>query len=221
MTEKKKVVILGATGLIGKSLTQLFLDHGDWKVSCLVRRAPTLNHPYLELEVVNFQEHAHLGKYLQCDLLVSCLGTTMKVAGSKEAFEFVDATLPLSLARQAHEQGCEAMMTVSSIGASPKSGSYYTRVKGQVEEDLKKVGFKSLHIMRPSLLLGQRNEKRAGEDIGKVLGGLISPLLMGPMRRYRPIEAHDVAKAMLHLAQNNEDGVFIHESEALQRISML
>ncbi|NHB67756.1 hypothetical protein G8O23_03565 [Bacteroidales bacterium M08MB] len=147
-----------------------------------------------------------------------CLGTTMRKAGSREAFRKVDFDMVVDFAQKAKTAGIERFAVVSSIGANPKSKNFYLKTKGQVEEELKKIGFARLVIVRPSLLLGKRNERRIAEDIGKVLYSIFSILFIGPLKKYKGIKDEDVAKAMIALVEQGQ-GTIIAESNTLNLYS--
>jgi uncharacterized protein YbjT (DUF2867 family) len=142
----------------------------------------------------------------------------MSKAGSKEAFLKVDLNMVVEFAKKAKEAGINRLAVVSSIGASTDSSNFYLHTKGQTEEELKKIGFERLVIVRPSLLLGKRNEKRIGENIGKALYYIFRFLFIGPLRKYRGIKDEDVARAMIVLVEQGQ-GVVIAESSALQLFS--
>ncbi|HCY00506.1 MAG TPA: hypothetical protein DG754_10235, partial [Bacteroidales bacterium] len=152
------------------------------------------------------------------DTAYCCLGTTIKKAGSKEAFLEVDLELVVDFANKAKEAGVKRFAVVSSIGANAKSKNFYLNTKGKVEEQLKAIGFKRLVIVQPSLLLGKRNEKRFGEDMGKVLYSVFKFIFIGPLKKYRGIQALDVAKAMIVLAEQGM-GTITVESNVLQDFS--
>lgn len=211
---QREALIAGGTGLVGAALLRHLLDHPDYsRVTALVRRPLGLHHPKLAERVVNFDQLAP--DLFQADDLFCCLGTTMRKAGSQEAFAQVDLAYPLALAHRAKAAGVQQYLIVTSIGASAKSPFFYNRVKGQVEEALRAMEFPALHIFRPSLLLGARAERRPGEALGALIGTAITPAMVGPLRRYRPIPGSHVAKAMYHAAQQGAPGVYLYESDQI------
>lgn len=210
----KTALVAGSTGLIGKQLLQLLLDDPAYaEVKALSRKPMDVEHPKLKNIVVDLNKLNEHFDQLKADDVFCCLGTTIKQAGSKEAFRKVDYDYPLELAKLSKNQGATQYLIVTALGSNKMSGIFYNQVKGQVEEAIDQVGFQSYHIFRPSLLLGERTEKRAGEGaatvVYKALGFLI-PL------KYKAIESAKVAKAMLHMAKQNSTGKFIHESKELQ-----
>jgi len=144
-----------------------------------------------------------------------CLGTTIKTAGSQEAFLKVDYTYVIESARIAKSQGTPAFSVVSAMGANSKSGIFYNRVKGDMEEALQKIGFSSLLIFRPSLLIGERKEVRTGEVIGAAISNLFSFLFVSGLKKYKPIQGSLVAKSMLDHAKSRKTGFLIIESDEM------
>ena len=147
-----------------------------------------------------------------------CLGTTMKKAGSREAFRRVDHDLTLEAGREACRAGARDAFLVSSSGADPDSRVFYLRTKGETEAALADLPFRSVHLLRPSLLTGDRDEIRPAEQMGALVGSLLRPLLVGPLRRFRPVAASVVARAMVALARDPGEGRFVHESEEIEEL---
>jgi len=153
---------------------------------------------------------------LKADVLVCALGTTIKTAGSQEEFTRVDHDLPLAIARIAQEEGCQRMILISSVGASAQSSIFYSRTKGLLEEALDDVGFEALHILRPSMLLGDREESRPGEFAGKIF---MKPLASLIPWKYRPIQAATVAAAIQRSIASDQAGKQVWEGKALFDLS--
>lgn len=211
-----KAAIIGATGLVGSNLLELLINNNEYaKISIITRTIPNrlpqrVEHISLNKGNYSFPAGIHTA--------YCCLGTTMKKAGSKQAFLKVDLDMVVDFATKAKAAGINRFAVVSSIGADTKSKNFYLNTKGRVEEQLKEVGFERLVIVRPSLLLGKRNEKRFGEDMGRVLYSVFKFLFIGPLKKYRGIQASDVAKAMVVLAEHGL-GTAIVESNILQQLS--
>ena len=207
----RTVVLLGATGLVGGWALRWLVQDPAWgRVVTLGRRPMDRAGETHRHHVVEFRDlDAHAGLF-RCDALACCLGTTIKAAGSQEAFRFVDHGLPLAAARLAHAGGARQMALVTAYGASAGSRIFYNRVKGEVERDVRAVGFEALHLFRPSLLTGDREENRPGERLGEAVLGALSPLLLGPLRPLRPTAAEDVALAMGHALRHWRPGVHVH-----------
>ncbi|MHA7962579.1 oxidoreductase [Paenibacillus sp. CAU 1782] len=211
-------VVAGATGLVGKDLVHLLLNHHAYsRVIVLVRRGLGIAHPKLEERHISFDR---LAEELDGDLLygadVFCaLGTTIKQAGSKEAFRRVDYTYPLELGRAAQRFGASRFIIVTAMGASAASKIFYNRVKGEAERDLTALGLPRLVILRPSLLLGNRTESRPGERAAILLSRPLGALMIGPLARYKAIESSDVALAMVKAARMAGPSLQILESNAI------
>lgn len=207
----RTALIAGPTGLVGQYLLQrLVLDPAYSSVRALARRPLALQHPSLRLLQTDLADPSTLGASLQADDVFCCLGTTMRRAGSRAAFEDVDYRMVVDLARAARAAGAHQFIVVSAVGASTHSPAYYNRVKGRMEAAVSALGFSAVHIVRPSLLLGERTEQRPSEALAQKLSPYLSPLMAGPLMRYRPVAAEDVAEAMLQLALRGEHGVHVH-----------
>jgi uncharacterized protein YbjT (DUF2867 family) len=190
----RTALVAGATGLVGTRVVDLLLAREEYgKVSALVRRSVGKAHAKLEERVVDFDQMPAVA----ADDVYACLGTTIKVAGSKERFRKVDHDYTVQMARLAREKGATRLALVSAIGASARSGNFYLSVKGETENDVAALGFETLTIARPSLLVGERSEKRPGEAIGIRVSHALSFALVGGLRQYRPIRAEDVARALV------------------------
>jgi uncharacterized protein YbjT (DUF2867 family) len=218
MTDSKTALVLGASGLVGNYLLFKLL-HSDryGRVVSLVRRPLHYSHPKLEERVVDFDRLTP--DDVRADDVFCCLGTTIRQAGSQEAFRKVDYEYPLAVGRLARETGASQYLLVSALGADAKSGIFYSRTKGELEEELKRLDFNGLHIFRPSLLLGKRKQFRLGEEAGKVLNFLFTPFtyLIPPLAKYRGVQAGKVATAMLEIAKQDVTGVHVYTSDVLQR----
>jgi uncharacterized protein YbjT (DUF2867 family) len=216
MKLQKTALIAGASGLIGSQLLPLLLASDRYaKVIAVGRRPVPHVHPKLEqriLELDHLEEHR---LSLIADDVFCCLGTTMRQAGSKQAFYKVDYLYVVKLAAVTAGNFAAQLMVVSSMGADADSRFYYSQVKGEMEQAVRQTPFRAIHIFRPSLLLGERNEKRVGEQVGAVLLRLLNPLLLGPLRKYRAVPALSVARAMLRAAEDDGGGVLIHLSDEI------
>ena len=215
----KTALLLGATGLVGKSLLKLLLqDPAYSKVRVLLRKDTLATHPKAEKILVNFDKLSTHAEAFAVDHVFCCLGTTIKKAGSQEAFYKVDATYPYEAARLAKEKGAKQFLIVTAMGADKNSGIFYNRVKGEVEEKISALQFPGFHVIRPSLLLGERDEKRMGEKIGQIVMGNLGFLMVGPLKKYKAIEGEKVARSMLNIAKQNLAGRHIFESDQLQEL---
>lgn len=214
-----RAVLIGVTGLIGNYLLEELLadDHFD-QVRVLVRRPFEFTDPKLEKVLVDFNDgDSVLVALNDCDAAFCTIGTTQaKVKGDKAAYRKVDYDIPVNLARFCKMTGCEKFILVSAVGANAKSSNFYLRLKGEVEDAIKTQGLNTVHIMRPSMLLGDRKEKRTGEQIAKAVMKTFSFLVPS---KYKAIHGRDVAKAMVSAAKDKRSGCFIYEYAALKNVS--
>lgn len=207
-------ILAGTTGLIGAQLLEMLLENTAYdRIIALSRKPVLLEHPKLHNLVIDFDMLASHAEQLQADDVYCCLGTTIREAGSKEAFRKVDFDYPLSLAQIAHKQGARQYLLVTAMGSDKTSSIFYNRVKGEIEEAVGQVGFASLHIFQPSMLMGLRKEKRAGEIAGKVVMTGLNFLIP---KKYKAIESIKVARAMMSIALKKMAGIHIHNSGVLQ-----
>lgn len=211
----KTALLVGATGLVGQQVLQNLLASPHYsEVKVLSRRTLNIDNPKLTEIIFDF-EHPNR-TLVKADDIFCCLGTTIKKAGSEEAFKKVDLDYPLKIAEFAKINGARKYLIVTAMGADTKSVFFYNRIKGEVQEKLAAMKFESLHILQPSLLLGNRKEERTGEKIGGVLSKLFAPFMNGALKKYKAIDSAKVACAMVSLAMKPERGVFMHDSAALQ-----
>ncbi len=220
MSEPVRIALVGATGLIGRAIIAQAVGRENIRLLAIARREMKLpSGATMEMVVADPQEWGTVLSALRPDVLISALGTTWNRAGRDEAsFRAVDQTLVLMLAQAARDSGTERMLTVSSVGADSGAKTFYLRVKGEVERDLRKIGFDRLDIMRPGLLRGKRDrDMRIGETVGRIVSPATDLLLHGAFRRYRSIRDDEVARAGLALALRKAGGKFVHEHDALLR----
>lgn len=218
--DDKIALVFGATGLIGGHVVNfLFLHPSYSKVVVFVRRALNLEHPKLVQHIVDFDQPETFHQLVKGDDLFCCLGTTMAKAGSKEAFFKVDFTYAFQAAQLGSINGVGQYLLVSSVGADPNSRFFYSKVKGELEAAVRSLGFWGLHIFQPSVLLGERNENRFGEQLAGKIGSIFDRLTGGLLTKYRPIEADVVAKAMVSAAQGLKPGVHVYPSHFLQGLA--
>ncbi|WP_432708764.1 oxidoreductase [Pedobacter sp.] len=212
-----KAVLLGASGLIGSSLLKQLLENPHFtEVLILVRKPLDLQHPKLTVLVVDFDKLREYAEKLKVDVVFCCLGTTKKKTPNQEDYRKIDYQYPLDMAWIAYTNGASQYHLVSAMGANPHSSIFYSRLKGEVERDLKTVPFKTIHIYRPSLLDGKRKEQRFGEELMIYVMRVINPLLIGGLRKYRSVKIEKVAAAMLRQSLTDKKGIFIHQSDELQ-----
>ncbi len=217
-----RIALVGATGLIGKSMINAVIGREDVRLTGVARRETSLpDGVRMELFVAEPDKWGDVFEAVRPHVLVNALGTTWKKSDKSEAdFRAVDHDLVLRTAEAARNHGITRMISVSSVGAMLGSKSFYLQVKGEVERDLAKLGFARLDILRPGLLRGQRdNDLRPGEQAAMIASPLINLFLHGKARRYRAIDADVVARAILALSKKETRGRFSHEHDALMKLS--
>ena len=211
-----RILLVGATGLIGGFCRAHLLEEDAVKqVVVLTRRPLERSHVKLVEHVIQFDRLAEYGALFEVDTLFCCLGTTLRAAGSREAFEKVDYGYVKKLAELAAEKNVRQFLLISAVGADPHSPVFYSRVKGRAEEAVRQQNFPCVHILRPSMLMGTRPLPRLNEEILKPLAKIARPLFVGPLRRLRPVQAETVATMMVELAKGEYTGVTIHYPSAL------
>lgn len=212
--EQKTALVIGATGLVGSTITQQLLEDETYsKVNILVRKPLDLEHPKLQQHRFDFDwpdADLVMGDHLFC-----ALGTTIKRAGSQPAFRKVDYDYVVQTAKMAQYNGTTNMVYISSMGADPESSIFYMKVKGQVEQALGEVGFERCCILRPSMLLGERSEMRMGEMVGKLA---MTAFSFAIPNKYKAIEVKQVAKAARHFIKQEASGKHVIESDELIKL---
>jgi uncharacterized protein YbjT (DUF2867 family) len=211
----KSVLLLGATGLVGRHCLRLLATDPAFNRVVVLTRRPLpreLAQGNVEPHVVDFDNLAAHASLCRVDQMICALGTTIKQAGTQEAFRVVDYGYPLTAARLGHERGATHFLLVSSLGANPRSQVFYSRVKGELESAVLALSYRSVTIVRPSLLLGPRAEYRLGEQIAKRLAFLMPG-------KYKPVDAHAVAAALVIAAKEDAPGRRIIESKEIRALA--
>jgi uncharacterized protein YbjT (DUF2867 family) len=213
-----KAMVIGATGLVGQQLTQILCEDPTVEsIQLLTRRNwPVVSHKVHLHEIQFHQDWWQKYSCPPCHVAFCCLGTTMKVAGTKAAFELVDFKLVKEFALFAKKSGVNHFILISAMGADPRSHFFYNRIKGQAERAIGQMGFTQLSIVRPSLLLGRVSSQRTDELFAEIVLKTLKPLLIGPLRAVRAIEARDVARAMRHISRYPQSGCTIYKNDQLQ-----
>lgn len=205
------LLLAGGTGLVGSELLRLCLARAHHVTS--VGRRPT-GRASREI-VAGFSELPHLPA---ADAAVCALGTTIRLAGSRDAFRQVDYAAVLSFAAAAQAAGIKHFLVVTAVGAQPDASVFYSRVKGELERDLQKMGFPRLDILRPGLLIGARKGSRPVEAFLQRIAPVANRIMLGAWRRYRSIEARELAQCLLALASQQTPGVFIHQFDEMSAL---
>jgi uncharacterized protein YbjT (DUF2867 family) len=221
--DAKIVLLAGATGLTGARTLDALLEAPDIaRVLAITRRPLGREHSRLANRIVQFENIETQLKGISCEAALCCLGTTMRRAGSRERFRAVDLEAVLAFARVAKAAGARRFAVISSVGANPASRNFYLRTKGEMEEELEALGFESLDILQPSMLLGWRAEMRPLELLAMTFMPLVNPLLAGKYAVYRGIAARTLGAAMLGATRSGRRGVqrYTHDGiEALARLN--
>ncbi|MDC1014222.1 NAD(P)H-binding protein [Candidatus Pelagibacter sp.] len=206
----KTALLFGSSGLVGGHLlNQLINDNKYSKIKLFIRKDPEISDPKVEVIKTNFNNLQNHKEDIKGDDCFFCIGTTKQNSPDKNEYRGVELDMPKEIAQIAKLNSVNSFVFVSSGYADPKSSGDYLKFKGEVEEELKKLNFPKLGIMRPSFLLGDRKEKRIGEKIGIFIFKLLSPLFLGPIKKMKPIHSATVAKAMIRTANENlEKNIF-------------
>ncbi|HEY6502824.1 MAG TPA: NAD(P)H-binding protein [Chitinophagaceae bacterium] len=215
----KTATIIGVTGLVGSYLYELLKKDKSFEtIRLIVRRPMPKNDPCTEIKLVDFNDAESLQLAIDGSDVVFCtIGTTQrKVKGDKEAYRKIDYDITVKAARLCKMTGCEIFVLVSAVGANSKSSNFYLKLKGEVEEAVKESGLRSVHIMRPSVLMGERKEFRLGEKIGKAIMTALSFLIP---TKYKAIHAKAVAGAMLNAAKGKKEGSFIYDYREMKKLN--
>jgi uncharacterized protein YbjT (DUF2867 family) len=210
-------LLAGATGLVGSHVLEFLLAEARWsRVVTVGRRTTSRKHEKLEQRVVDLGELETGSDLPHVDDVFCCLGTTIKQAGSQPAFRRVDHDFVVGSARVGLRAGATQFLLVSAIGADPESRVFYSRVKGETEAAIRQLSYQAIQIFRPSVLLGERPEFRLGERIAMLGAPVLTALLFGRLRRYRPIQAATVARAMVTIAHEAPRGPNVFEYDAMR-----
>ena len=217
---ERRALIFGASGLIGGLLVNMALSHQAFAgVTAVTRRRLDIHHPLLRNPVVDFADLAGHADALTATDVFCALGTTLRAAGSRASFRTVDHDYIVAAARLARARGAARFMLVSSAGARAGAPNFYLGVKGETEEAGGRLGFPTLHIFRPGLLLARREESRPGERFGVAVAPWLGPLMVGGLRKYRGIHPETVAAAMIGASMSGMTGTHIHHNDDMLRLT--
>ena len=213
----KTAIVFGSTGLIGGHLVnQLIQDNYYTKIKIFVRSQTSINNEKVEVINIDFNNLGNHKTEITGDDCFFCIGTTKQNSPDKNDYQKVELDIPKEIAQIAKANSVKSFIFISSIYANPNSSGNYVKFKGLVEEELKRLNFSKLGILRPSFLMGKRKENRVGEKIGILTFNLLSPLLFGPFKKMRPISSEIVAKAMIKIANSNLEKTVFESNEIVE-----
>ena len=216
----KTAIVFGSTGLIGGHLVnQLIQDNYYTKIKIFVRSQTSINNEKVEVINIDFNNLGNHKTEITGDDCFFCIGTTKQNSPDKNDYQKVELDIPKEIAQIAKANSVKSFIFISSIYANPNSSGNYVKFKGLVEEELKRLNFSKLGILRPSFLMGKRKENRVGEKIGIFAFSALSPLLFGPFKKMRPISSENVAKAMIKIANSNLEKTVFESNEIIELTS--
>lgn len=217
---KRKALVIGATGLIGRSLVFELLKSDAYDlVVVLARRDLVIKHPKFQQHLLDFDFLSDYSSYMQVDDVFCCMGSTQSKTPNLDVYRKIDFIYPLQVATLAKNQGAKQFLLVSSLGANVKSSIFYSRLKGEIELAISELHYPTYRIFRPSLLLGSRNESRPLETLSQYLMRVLNVFFIGPAKKYKAIQGSLVAKAMIKAALFNEQGTFTHQNDKIFEIA--
>jgi len=213
----KIALVFGSSGLIGEHLLKKLIQNNDYsKIKIFIRSDPEINDPKVEIIKTDFNNLQNHKEDIKGDDCFFCIGTTKQNSSDKHEYQKIELEIPKEIATIAKLNMVNSFIFVSALYANSKSSGDYIRFKGLVEEELKRLNFSKLGIMRPSFLMGNRKEKRVGEKIGIFVFKILSPLLLGPLKKMRPIHSETVARAMMTVAQNDIQQTSFESNEIVE-----
>ena len=216
----KTALLFGASGLVGNHLLNQLISNNNYsKIKLFVRSSIDISDPKIEIIQTDFNNLENQREDIKGDDCFFCIGTTKQNSPDKNEYRRVELEVPKQIAQIAKSNSVNSFVFVSSGYADPKSSGDYLKFKGEVEEELKRLNFPKLGIMRPSFLLGDRKEKRIGEKIGIFVFKLLSPLFLGPLKKMKPIHSATVAKAMIAITQNDSSQTIFESNEISEIIN--
>ena len=216
----KTALVFGSSGLIGRHLLYQLIKNDNYNmIKLFVRSETSINEPKIKIIKTDFNYLENYKEDIKGDDCFFCIGTTKQNSPNKNEYQKVELDIPKKVAKIARTNSVNSFIFISSIYANPKSSGDYVKFKGLVEEELKKLNFSNLGILRPSFLMGDRKENRAGEKIGILTFRLLSPLLLGPLKKMKPINSEKVAKAMIKIANENLEKTVFESNEIVELTS--
>ena len=215
----KRAIIIGASGLIGKELLTLLLTHQEFEsIKVYVRKPLNIKHQKLTEIITDFNTIQELNNSIDSDIIFCCLGSTKSKTPDLNEYRKIDHDYPLFFAKEGLKNGLKQFHLISALGADAKSSNFYTKMKGETEDELKQLSIPSIYIYQPSFLSGNRTENRPLEKVVLLVMKLIDPLLVGGLEKYQSINAITVAKAMINESIKNKKGIFVHKSDQIKEL---
>ncbi|WP_430908747.1 NAD(P)H-binding protein [Maribacter sp. 2-571] len=215
--QPKTAILLGATGLTGGHLLRLLLEDGRYsQIRLFSRRAIGFEHPKLVEFIGDLKNLASFKKDFAGNVVFCCIGTTKAKTPDKDAYRTIDLGIPVAAAELCKQNGIDTFVVLSALGADSKSAIFYNRVKGEMQDAVQRLGLTKTHIMQPSLIGGDRTEKRTGEWLGKLVMKGLDRLLVGPLKKYRTIHPQTIAKAMVWVANHQVEKQIIKSDEIFE-----
>ena len=216
----KTALVFGSSGLIGGHLLNQLIKNNNYnKIKLFVRTEPVINEPKIEIIKTDFNNLESCKYNIKGEDCFFCIGTTKQNSPEKNEYQKIELDLPKEIAKIAKDNFIKSFIFISSIYANQNSSGDYVKFKGLVEEELKKLNFSNLGILRPSFLIGDRKEKRVSENIGILTFSLLSPFLLGPLKKMKPINSEKVAKAMIKIANENLEKTIFESDEIVELTS--
>jgi uncharacterized protein YbjT (DUF2867 family) len=218
--KSKSALVLGASGLVGHDLTKILIDSSEYnEITLLLRKKLDIDNKKIHQEIVDFDNLDKYHSLFNVDSVFCCLGTTIKIAKTKENFMKVDLEYPVAGAQITKQEGKGRFFVISAMGADEKSKIFYNSVKGILERKLKELNLNSLHIFRPSILMGDRKEFRLGESITLALCKALPFVFIGALKKYKPTKITDLALAMYKASLSDNKGTCVHEPEEIYKLA--
>lgn len=210
----KRALVLGSSGLVGQDLTKILIDSSEYnEVTLLVRKKLNIESEKIHQEIVDFDNLEKYHSLFNVDSVFCCLGTTIKIAKSKENFKKVDLEYPVTSAQITKAAGKGRFFVISAFGSNEKSKIFYNSVKGRLERQLKDMNLDTLHIFRPSILMGDRSDFRLGESVTLALCKILPFVFIGNLKKYKPTKTTALAEAMYNTSLNTHKGTYVHGPE--------
>lgn len=218
----KSAILLGATGLTGGYVLNLLLSNNQYnKVIVFSRRDINIKHDKLQVIICDLLDLEEQRENFKADEVYVCIGTTTNKTPNKTLYRDIDFGIPVTAAQLCRENMIDNITIMSSLGANANSTVFYPKIKGEMEQSVLQMEIPNTYLLRPSIIMGPRKERRFGETMGKMIAFFIAPLMRGPLKKYKGIHSEDIAKAMINLNNGKSNIKGIIESDKIQEIANL